>query len=147
MFTKEITTQRINRALAALKEFDVDLWVSIGRESHFTTEPALLYLLPADVLPICALIFTKEGGNICLAGRLEGEEMQAYSGFSTVDIYSTLADFEEKLLEKISKCKADGRIALNFSDQDPSADGLSYTQYKRLMALFAKAGFHGEVVS
>jgi len=145
MFTPELLKLRMERAYRALREFDVDAWISIGRETHFTGEPALKFLLPADVLPACALIVTM-GKSFCLVGALEAEEMEAYSPATEVVTYRGDA-FESMLTDAIRRIMPLRRVALNFSEVDPSADGLSLTQYRRLMRCLGAAGFDGETIS
>lgn len=147
MFSKDILKERIERGIAALKELDIDLWISVGRESHLTVEPALYYMLPCDVGGICALVLRKDGQSICLVNAMHWEEIVKYGAVDQVIQYSNIEDFEHRLTHIIMIARKDGRIALNYSDSDPSADGLSLTQYKRLMKLMKAAGFNGEIVS
>lgn len=145
MFTKPMLEKRMNRAAAALKEFDVDLWVMLGRETHFTPEPAMLYLLPAAVLPLCALVITKAGDSVCLIGALDAEEVEAYGAVN--EVIAHRGDFEAQLIDLLRRFMPAQKIALDYSEVDPSADGLSYTQYKRLMRCFEAVGYKGEFVS
>ena len=145
MFAKPMLEKRMQRATAALKEFDVDAWVMLGRETHFTTEPALMYLLPAAVLPLCALVITQTGDSACLVGALDAEEVQAYGAVSEVISYR--GEFEPHLLELLRRLAPARRIALDYSEVDPSADGLSYTQYRRLARCLDAVGFKGEFIS
>jgi len=145
MFTKPMLQKRVERAYAALQEFDVNAWVMIGRETHFTPEPALLYLLPAAGLSLTALVVTKTGQSICLIGALDAEEVEAYGAVSEVITYRL--DFEQQLTEILKRIMPAQKIALDYSEVDPSADGLSYTQYKRLMRYLDAAGFKGELIS
>lgn len=145
MFTPELLKVRMGRAYRALQEFDVDAWISVGRETHFTEEPALKFLLPAAVLPACALIVTREK-SVCLVGALEAEEMEAYSPATEVISYRG-EFFEQMLTDELKRLMPLRRIALNFSEVDPSADGLSLTQYRRLMRCLGAVGFDGEIIS
>ena len=145
MFSKPILEQRMQRAVAALQEFDVDVWVMIGRETHFTPEPAMLYLLPATVLPLCALVITKTGESVGLVGALDAEVVETYGAVKEVRSYR--GDFEGPLMDLLRRFMPARRIALNYSEVDPSADGLSYTQYRRLMRCLDGLGFQGEVIS
>ena len=145
MFSKPILQKRMERAYKALVEFDVDLWVIIGRETHFTPEPALMYLLPAAVLPTTALVISKTGESVCVVGALDAEEVQAYGPDTEVIAYRT--DFEAQLTSVLKRFMPASRIALDYSEVDPSADGLSFTQYRRLMRLLDEVGFQGETIS
>ena len=145
MFSKPVLEKRMMRAAAALQEFDVDAWVMLGRETHFTNEPALLYLLPAAVLPLCALVISKTGESVCLVGALDAEEVEASGAVNEVISYR--GDFETYLIDLLKRFMPASKIALDFSEVDPSADGLSFTQYKRLMRCLQTVGFSGEIVS
>lgn len=144
MFSSEVIKKRMARAYAALGEFDVDLWISIGRETHFTVEPSLLYLLPAPGLSVCALAVGKSR-SVCLVAPIDAEEMAAY-GAHTQTISFT-GNIDEALTQAIRGFGPLRRVALNFSEVDPSADGLSLTQYRRLTRCLSDAGFTGEVIS
>lgn len=76
MFSTPMQVKRMERAYAALKEFDVDAWVILGRETHFTVEPAMLFLLPAAVLHLTALVITKTGESVCITTALDAEEVE-----------------------------------------------------------------------
>lgn len=145
MFTTPMLQKRMARAYAALNEFDADVWVILGRETHFTAEPALLYLLPAAVLPMCALVISKTGESVCIVGALDTEEIEAYGCVSEVISYRV--DFETHLINVLKRFMPAHKIALDYSEVDPSADGLSYTQYKRLMRCFDAVAFKGELIS
>jgi Xaa-Pro aminopeptidase len=135
----------MERAYAALKEFDVDIWFMLGRETHFTPEPAMMYLLPAAVLPVTALVISKTGESICLVGALDAEEVEAYGAVSQVISYRD--NFEAQLIEILKRFMPARRIALNYSEVDPSADGLSFTQYKRVMRCLEAVEFKGDLIS
>jgi len=145
MFSKELLEKRMQRAVDALNEFEIDAWIMLGRETHFTPEPALLYLLPAAVLPLCALAIMRTGERICLVGALDAEEVESSGAASEVIAYR--GNFEPHFASLVRRSLPARRIALNFSEVDPSADGLSYTQYRRVRRCLDEAGFEGELVS
>ena len=74
MVSKEVLQWRMERALAAVRELDIDLWISIGRETHLLTDPALTYLLPSSA-GLTALVIAKTGESICLVSPMHIEEM------------------------------------------------------------------------
>ena len=145
MFTQPMLQKRMERAYAALKEFDVDVWLMLGRETHFTPEPAMMYLLPAAVLPLTALVIAKTGESVCLVGALDAEEIEAYGAVSQVISYRD--NFEGQLIDVLKRFMPAQKIALNYSEVDPSADGLSFTQYKRVMRCLDAAEFKGDLIS
>ncbi len=145
MFSKALLETRMRRAVAALQEFEIDAWIMLGRETHFSSEPALMYLLPGAVLPLTALLITRAGSSACLAGALDTEEIAAYGAVDEVLTYR--GDFDTHLAALLRRALPARRIALDFSEVDPSADGLSYTQFKRLERILGSLGFAGEFVS
>lgn len=146
MFSTPMQVKRMERAYAALKEFDVDAWVILGRETHFTVEPAMLFLLPAAVLHLTALVITKTGESVCITTALDAEEVETYGAVTEVITYQ--GDFDARLTEVLKRYLPGAhRVALNYSEVDPSADGLSLTQYRRVMRCLEAAGFKGETIS
>ena len=145
MFSKPMLQKRMDRAYAALNEFNIELWIMLGRETHFTPEPSLMYLLPATVLPLSALLISKTGESVCIAGAIDAEEIEAYGAVSQVVPYRT--DFEAQLMDGIKRFLPAQKIALNYSEVDPSADGLSFTQYKRVMRCLDTLGYQGDIIS
>lgn len=147
MFAKNLIEKRVNRAISALNEQNIDLWVTIGRETHMTSEPALLFLLPSGTGQLTAVCLYKTGESIALLPTLYIEEMEQYGGHKENILYDGLEDFDQKLSQLLARAPKNGRIALNFSDGDTSADGLSLTQFLRLERLLKQVGFEGELVS
>jgi Xaa-Pro aminopeptidase len=145
VFSKELLQKRMDRAYAALNEFDVDVWISIGRETHLTNDPALMFLMPTTVFPLCALVITRYGDSICLVAPLDAEEVQCYGAATETVVYH--GDFEARLTEVLGRYAPLRRVALNYSEVDPSADGLSLTQYRRIMRCLESISFDGEIVS
>ena len=145
----KIVEARLERAVAAMNEFDIDLWVTYGRETHFTSEPVLNYLIPCDVLFPIAIVVTKAGQSICIVESLNADELITHGSFTQVVNYSDYNAFDETLLNVIKEhmINPSCKVALNTSVSDSSADGLSHTGWLRLTRLFEEAGFKGEYVS
>lgn len=144
MFSKQLLEKRMQRAYGAMEELDVDLWLSIGRETHFTVDPVMMFLLPAAVLPVCALAIGRSR-SVCIVAPLDAEEVQTYGPTTETIVYTS--DFDEELIACLRSFGKLSRIALNFSLDDPSADGLSFTQHQRIMHCLDAIGFDGEIVS
>lgn len=115
------------------------------RKTHTNEESALPFLLPICVLTACAMIVSRSGRSVCPVGTLEAEEMEAYSAATEVISYSDR--FEGHLSEVIAGLLPAQRIALSLSQADPSADGLSLTQYRRISICPDANNFRGETVS
>ncbi len=139
--------QRFGRAISALQANGIDAWLTLGRESHFLTEPAITYLMPAEVLMRSAVLVSKDGERICICTALESEEFAASGLFTQVILYSGIAGFSAAIADAVRARLPMAKLALNFSAQDPSADGLSYSDYLLVQRSLASAGFAGDIVS
>ena len=142
-----IYRQRFERAEAALRQNAIDVWLILGRETHILGEPALLFLMPADVLFRGAILVTATGERICILSPIEAEEAEASGLFTQVVRYPKPDTFEDTLAGVLSRLMPLGRMALDFSASDPSSDGLSHNDYLLLQRCFQTAGFNGELVS
>ena len=142
-----IYQQRFERAIAALKQNDLDAWIIYGRETQILGEPALLLLLPQEILCRTALIITSRGDRIALFAGLEAEEAEASGLFSEIKVYASPDRFETDLVQILRQLMPLPKIAVNRSISDPSADGLTCTAYQMLQSCLSEAGFAGELVS
>lgn len=138
---------RFDRAVDAMRQHDIDVWITLGREVHMLGEPALLFMMPADTLFRTAVLVTRQGERICICTAIEQEELAASGLFSSIIMYRGLAEFEAAIAEVLAANMPIGRIAINFSTLDPSSDGLSHSDFLLLQRSFAAAGFAGETVS
>ena len=139
--------QRYDRAAEALRQNGIDAWVILGRETHILGEPALLFLMPADVMNRAAVVVTAQGERICIISPIEAEEAKASGLFTRVQEYPRPALFEDTITQVIKTLVPLNKIALDFSDSDPSSDGLTYTAWMMLQRCFKEAGFSGDLVS
>lgn len=142
-----IYQQRFTRAIEALKHNNFDSWIIYGRETHILGEPAMLMLLPEEILSRMAIIITSRGDRIALIAALESEEAEATGLFSEIKVYASPDQFENDLTQILRRLMPMIKIAINNSISDPSADGLTYSAYLMLQHCLAEAGFAGELVS
>jgi Xaa-Pro aminopeptidase len=138
---------RLDRAADAMRRHDIDMWITLGRESHILGEPALLYLMPGDLYFRTAVLVTRGGERVCVCAPIESEEIEASGLFTGAVTYSGQSGFEAALTGALKDRMPAGRIALNFSALDPSSDGLSHSDFLLLQRCFEAAGFTGDIVS
>ena len=143
----EIIRKRYERAHATMQSMAIDAWISLGRETTILGEPALELLLPFQVMGRTAVVLYRSGETACLVSPMEAEELVESGLFSCVCLHRSPDEFADELRNLIQSCGGFARIALNISDSDPSADGLTMTNYKLLTRLFQEAGVTAEVVS
>ena len=115
------SSEKIKRALQALQDRDIDMWIVAGQESATNTEPVLELISDAEFI-----------------------------GYTALNIFDEVVAFPvsfETTLSEIIKKKNPDTIALNFSDRNPVANGLSTGTFERLKRAFDSAGFIGNIIS
>ncbi|GHU77364.1 peptidase M24 [Clostridia bacterium] len=139
-----ILTKRYERAVDALNQNSIDAWLLCGRETNILGEPGLLYLMPFEAMGRVAVLITKAGEHLCICGAIESEEAADSGLFNEVVVHR---GFEAAIARELEKRLPISRIALDISENDPSSDGLTHSDYIMLTRCFAAAGFDGEIVS
>lgn len=137
-------SDKIKRALQTLQDENIDMWIVAGQESATNSEPALELLSDAEFIGYTALIFCQDGTSYAVCTPID------YNGYAVLGIFDEVAAFPvsfETTLAEVIKKKAPKKIALDFSDTNSYANGLSIGTYQRLKRSFDSAGFKGEIVS
>lgn len=140
MFSKE----KIAIAIETLKEQNIDMWIIAGQESATNSEPILSIMSDAEFIGLTALIFNKDGSSAAICTPIDYNGYVHHGVFDEVIAFPV--SFIDTLAEYIKKTNP-ATIGLDYSLENPSADGLSLGMYNTLMKAFEKANFQGKVVS
>ncbi len=136
--------EKIDIAFDSLKRNDIDLWIIAGQESATNTEPALDVISDSEFIGLTALMFSKDRKARVVCTPIDANGYVITGVFDEVRPFPV--SFQETVAEMISEI-CPGKIALDYSEENPSADGLSVGTYNLLMEAFENAGFSGEVIS
>ena len=136
--------EKVNIAFQALRDENIDMWIVAGNESATNTEPILDVMCDAEFIGMTALIFNKDGTSAAVCTPIDYNGYVHHGVFDEVHAFPI--SFADTLGEYIAK-KKPAVIALDYSVNNPSSDGLTVGNYMILQDAFAKAGFEGEVVS
>ena len=142
MTTSRIQHEKIEQVVGILAEQDVDAWLTFVRETAHNADPALGLILGIDVTWHSAFIVSSGGERAAIVGRYEVENVRRAGGWSDVIGYDQ--DIEPVLREVLARL-GPRRIAVNWSESDSSADGLSHGMYLTLERYLA--GTRYELVS
>jgi Xaa-Pro aminopeptidase len=104
------------------------------RETAHNADPALALIYGVEVTWQAAFIISRSGQKIAIAGRFDCEMIRQMGGYDEVIPYDQ--SIQPDLLNTLDKLNPK-QIALNFSESDSSADGLSHGMYTTLMRYFA----------
>lgn len=126
--------EKIEQAIGILKEKNVDCWLTFVRETAHNADPALALISPANVTWHTALIITSSGKKYAIAGRYEVGNFQQMGCWDEVISYDQ--SIQPALVEVLDRLNPK-QIAVNYSESDTAADGLSHGMYLTLQRYFA----------
>ena len=140
-----IVIEKTRQAASLLKENNIDLWLTFVRETSAGGDPILpLIYGDSDLTWQSALIFTQSGESLAIVGRFETETAENIGAFSRVVPYDE--SIRPVLLAELERLDP-AQIAINYSESDVLADGLSYGMYLNLLALLEGTPFTGRLIS
>ncbi len=124
-----LEAEKSEQACSILKEMDLDAWLVWIRETSQMADPVLELILGGDLVWQSALLFTKDGEKIAIIGSLDAE------GVRPKGIFNKIVTYDQSISEVLSaelKRLDPSQIAINYSINDVSADGLTVGMYRIL---------------
>lgn len=126
--------EKIEQAVGILQEKNVDMWLTFVRETEHNADPALPLIFPSHVTWHTALIITRSGYKVAIAGRYEIVNFQRMGIWDETISYDQ--SIQPALLEVLDRIQP-AQIAVNYSESDTAADGLSHGMYLTLQRYLA----------
>lgn len=136
--------EKIAQSISILKELDIDMWMVVEQESGLLSDPIMDFIVGTGVTWLSFFIFTKSGEKYAIVGNLDKENLDSLALFDKVIPYTNSP--KESLFEIIGE-KDPSSIALNYSVDSPSADGLTYGKFLKLQQLFEGTDYMNRIVS
>lgn len=124
-----VQLEKIAQAVSILQEKNIDLWLTFVRETEHNADPALPLISPCNVTWHTALIITRTGYKVAIAGRYEIVNFQRMGVWDETIAYDQ--SIQPALVEVLDRLKPE-QIAVNYSESDTAADGLSHGMYLTL---------------
>jgi Xaa-Pro aminopeptidase len=125
-----IQQEKTEQVKGILKELDIDVWLVFARESMVNPDPVLPLIMGTDIVWQSFFLYTSDGRAIALVGNFDQENLKRCGFFSKVETYTE--DPQDLFLQMLKKTNP-RKIAVNFSRNDPAADGLSHGMYLLLL--------------
>jgi Xaa-Pro aminopeptidase len=119
---------KIAQARALCAEHGWGAWVFLARETPLQADPLLELILDGGLTWLSALIIAPDRAE-AVVGNYDADPLLASGDWDRVTGY--VEDFAPAILAALPP----GPIAVNFSEEDASADGLTYGLYRRLKSL------------
>ena len=136
--------EKVMQAIDLLKEENIDLWMTIGRETMMNSDPVIPLISASEFGGMTAAIICSNGKNLLIANHLDASGHELAKVYDQVVMYSDY-DIFNILKELFAELKPK-KIALNYSD-DVAADGLSVGLYNQVMKFLKGIDYTGEVCS
>ncbi len=136
--------EKISQATKILDELDIDAWVLVEKESGVLSDPVARFLLDRDATWLSLFFLFRNGEKIALIGSLDIEKFKQLELFDEIITYK---DSCKESLLKILQERQPNKIALNYSENSPVADGLTYGKFLQLNSLLDGTDFGSRFVS
>ena len=135
--------EKVNQAIDILNELKIDLWLTFVRETSAVRDPVLPLIYGHDLTWQSALILTRSGERFAIVGQYEAETARRTGAYSVIPYNEAISRSLLHTLERIYPSK----IAINYSVDDPHADGLTYGLYELLLKYFEATPWEQRLVS
>lgn len=136
--------EKIHQAIKILQQEQIDLWLTFVRETSAGGDPVLPLIYGQDLTWESALIITRTGQTFAIVGHYEAEAARRSGAYATVIPYhQTLAPDLLRLLDQINPHS----IALNYSEDDVYADGLTVGMHRLLMRILTNTPYRDRLIS
>lgn len=119
--TRAFVAAKTDQAIEILKEKGIDVWITYVRNTLSNTDPCLELIFDGDLAWESALILTADGEKIAIVGIHDAPDIQEEG------VYNRVIGYREGISEPLvhTILRVDPRsIAINYSENDPLADGL-----------------------
>ncbi len=136
--------EKSEQACSILKEMNLDAWLVWVRETSQMADPVLELILGADLVWQSALLYTKDGEKIAIIGSLDADGIRSKNIFNRIVTYDQ--SISEPLNSELNRINP-REIAINYSVNDVSADGLSLGMYKMLQEYLKESGHLKKLIS
>ena len=144
MFDSDLVQEKVMQSVQILKEKDVDVWLTFVRETSQMQDPCMNLIVGVEVAWHSAFIITSKGERIAIVGRFDRENVELTGAYQQVFGYDE--SIRQPLVDTLNRLKPQC-IAINYSENDPAADGLTHGMWATLFRLLEGTPFGACFVS
>src|SRR5918995_71883 len=144
MTDKALVREKLDQAPSILEEHGVDLWLTLVRETLLTRDPCLDLIAGTYCAWQSAFLLSRSGERIAIVGRYDAPSVEQLGAYSEVVGYDE--SLRPPLRETIERLDP-GTIAINYSESDPAADGLTHGMWLVLLETLEGTPYAERLVS
>ena len=138
-----MVNEKIRQAVNILREMSVDMWLTFTRETSSTPDPMLEIILGTHCVWPSAFVITSAGKAVAIVGRLDAQNIKDHADYEVIGYDQSI---KEELLGLLRQ-ENPKRIAINYSTNDVTADGLTHGMYLMLTEYLAGTPFADKLES
>ena len=120
--TESIAREKLGQAVEILGEQDVDLWLTFVRESLLTRDPSLDLVAGTYCAWQAAFLVSRSGEHTAIVGRFDAPNVVALGAYEVIPYDQNIREPLREAIERLDPKS----IAINYSESDPAADGLTH---------------------
>jgi Xaa-Pro aminopeptidase len=146
MSDRKIVLEKVDQSVQILQEKDIDLWLTFVRETSHVHDPSLS-LIVSPVLQLTwhsAFLITRRGQRIAIVGRYDTENIVHTGAYPEVIGYDQT--IRTALVETLNRLDPQC-IAINYSENDSAADGLTHGMWAQLFRLLEGTPYAARFIS
>ncbi|UCC32591.1 MAG: aminopeptidase P family protein [Phycisphaerales bacterium] len=141
---KSIIAEKVEQAGNILRELQIDAWLTFVRETTETGDPVLPLILGRNLTWYSALIITRSGERVAIVGQYDDGAVKSVGIWAEVIPY--VEGIREPLVDTLRRLDPQ-KLAVNFSRDDVTADGLSHGMFLALGEYLADTPYGDRLVS
>jgi Xaa-Pro aminopeptidase len=135
--TSTLVQEKLEQAVGILREQDVDLWLTFVRETMLTKDPCLDLIAGTYSAWTGAFIVSATDERVAIVGRFDAPAVEQTGAYDVIGYDESIKPALSETVERL----APRSIALNYSQSDPAADGLTHGLWLELQEIFAQTAF------
>ena len=139
----KLIREKLNQATQIRDEFDVDLWLTFVRETSMQSDPMLDLIAGVDVTWQSAFLVSRTGQHTAIVGHFDKDNVEALNAYRVVDYHEGISEQLLAALEAYSPAT----LALNYSESDVAADGLTHGMYLALQQMLQGTPYANRLIS
>ncbi len=125
-----LTVEKVSQAVQILNELNIDLWLTFARETSMLPDPALELILGLEITWRSLFMLSVSGRHTAIVGYYDADSVRQ------LDIYQEVVGYHhgarDHLITALETYRP-ARIAINYSENDVAADGLTLGNYRTLL--------------